>query len=129
MAELTVSLVAPDREIWSGAAKFVVARTTEGEIGILPDHEPLLALLSEGAVVQIDTMDGQKIVAAVHGGFLSVDSNIVKILAQVSELGSDVDVTRAKAALEKARLTQDSKAAAAGRRAEARLKAAGALGI
>jgi F-type H+-transporting ATPase subunit epsilon len=73
-------------------------------------------------------MDGQKIVAAVHGGFLSVDSNIVKILAQVSELGSDVDVTRAKAALEKARLTQDSKAAAAGRRAEARLKAAGALG-
>jgi F-type H+-transporting ATPase subunit epsilon len=128
MAELTVSLVAPDREIWSGAAKFVVARTTEGEIGILPDHEPLLALLSEGAVVQIDTMDGQKIVAAVHGGFLSVDSNIVKILAQVSELGSDVDVTRAKAALEKARLTQDSKAAAAGRRAEARLKAAGALG-
>jgi F-type H+-transporting ATPase subunit epsilon len=128
MAELTVSLVAPDREIWSGAAKFVVARTTEGEIGILPDHEPLLALLSEGAVVQIDTMDGQKIVAAVHGGFLSVDSNIVKVLAQVSELGSDVDVTRAKAALEKARLTQDSKAAAAGRRAEARLKAAGALG-
>jgi F-type H+-transporting ATPase subunit epsilon len=128
MAELTVSLVAPDREIWSGAAKFVVARTTEGEIGILPDHEPLLALLSECAVVQIDTMDGQKIVAAVHGGFLSVDSNIVKVLAQVSELGSDVDVTRAKAALEKARLTQDSKAAAAGRRAEARLKAAGALG-
>jgi F-type H+-transporting ATPase subunit epsilon len=128
MAELTVSLVAPDREIWSGAAKFVVARTTEGEIGILPDHEPLLALLSEGAVVQIEAVDGQKIVAAVHGGFLSVDSNIVKVLAQVSELGSDVDVTRAKAALEKARLTQDSKAAAAGRRAEARLKAAGALG-
>jgi F-type H+-transporting ATPase subunit epsilon len=128
MAELTVSLVAPDREIWSGAAKFVVARTTEGEIGILPDHEPLLALLSEGAVVQIEAIDGQKIVAAVHGGFLSVDSNIVKVLAQVSELGSDVDVTRAKAALEKARLTQDSKAAAAGRRAEARLKAAGALG-
>jgi F-type H+-transporting ATPase subunit epsilon len=128
MAELTVSLVAPDREIWSGAAKFVVARTTEGEIGILPEHEPLLALLSEGAVVQIEAVDGQKIVAAVHGGFLSVDSNVVKVLAQVSELGSDVDVTRAKEALERARQSQDSKAAAAGRRAEARLKAAGALG-
>jgi F-type H+-transporting ATPase subunit epsilon len=106
----------------------VVARTTEGEIGILPEHEPLLALLSEGAVVQIEAVDGQKIVAAVHGGFLSVDSNIVKVLAQVSELGSDVDVTRAKEALDRARLSQDSKAAAAARRAEARLKAAGALG-
>lgn len=127
MAELSVSLVAPDREIWSGAAKFVVARTTEGEIGILPSHEPILALLSEGAVVRIDTVDGEKVVAAVHGGFLSVDSDAVKILAEVAELSTDIDVTRAKAALDRAREAMDSKAAAAARRAEARLIAAGAL--
>lgn len=127
MAELTVSLVAPDREIWSGAAKFVVARTTEGEIGILPSHEPMLALLAEGAVVRIDTVDGQKVVAAVHGGFLSVDSDAVKILAEVAELAADIDVTRAKAALDRAREAMDSKAGAAARRAEARLIAAGAL--
>ncbi len=127
MAELSVSLVAPDREIWSGAAKFVVARTTEGEIGILPSHEPILALLSAGAVVRIDTVDGEKVVAAVHGGFLSVDSDAVKILAEVAELSSDIDVTRAKAALDRAREAMDAKAAAAARRAEARLIAAGAL--
>jgi F-type H+-transporting ATPase subunit epsilon len=127
MAELTVSLVAPDREIWSGAAKFVVARTTEGEIGVLPSHEPMLALLAEGAVVRIDTLEGEKVVAAVHGGFLSVDSDAVKILAEVAELASDIDVTRAKAALDRAREAMDSKAAAAARRAEARLIAAGAL--
>ena len=127
MAELSVSLVAPDREIWSGAAKFVVARTTEGEIGILPSHEPILALLSAGAVVRIDTVDGEKVVAAVHGGFLSVDSNAVKILAEVAELSTDIDVTRAKAALDRAREAMDAKAAAAARRAEARLIAAGAL--
>ncbi|MEY3407123.1 MAG: hypothetical protein RL038_184 [Actinomycetota bacterium] len=127
MAELSVSLVAPDREIWSGAAKFVVARTTEGEIGILPSHEPILALLSEGAVVRIDTVDGEKVVAAVHGGFLSVDSDAVKILAEVAELSADIDVTRAKAALARAREAMDSKAGAAARRAEARLIAAGAL--
>ncbi|MEY4323257.1 MAG: hypothetical protein RL410_1038 [Actinomycetota bacterium] len=125
MSDLNVSLVTPDREIFSGKASVVIARTTEGEIGIGRDHEPVLALLSDGGVVRIDTIDNQKIVAAVHGGFLSVDSNNVTILGQVAELAADIDVTRARAALERARQTQDDKAAAAARRAEARLVAAG----
>ena len=123
MANLTVSLVAPDREIWSGEATFVAAKTTEGEIGILVGHEPMLALIAEGAVVRIDTVDKQRVIAAVHGGFLSVDSNKVTILAQIAELSSDIDVARAQAALARARESQDEKAADAARRAEARLRA------
>lgn len=127
MATLTVSLVAPDREIWSGEAEFVTAKTTEGEIGILPSHEPVLAILSEGSVVKITTTAKESIVAAVHGGFLSVDSNRVAVLAEIAEMAADIDVVRAKAALERARASMDDKAAAAARRAEARLRAAGAL--
>ena len=128
MAVLNVSLVAPDREIWSGAASFVVAKTTEGEVGVMPGHEPLLGLISDGAVVRIDVADSSdKVVAAVHGGFLSIDSNQVTILAEVAELATDIDVTRAKAALDRARESQDTMAAAAARRAEARLLAAGGL--
>ena len=124
---MRVSLVSPDREIWSGEATSIVAKTTEGEIGILGDHEPVLALLSEGSVARIDTVGGEKVVAAVHGGFLSVDKNVVILLAQIAELASDIDVTRAKAALERARNDQDDKAAAAALRDEARLRAAGTL--
>ncbi len=127
MSDLNVSLVTPDREIYSGTATMVIARTSEGEIGIGRDHEPVMALLADGGVVRIETTDNQKVVAAVHGGFLSVDSNRVTILGQVAELASDIDVTRARAALERARQTQDDKAALAARRAEARLQAAGIM--
>lgn len=127
MSNLTVALVTPDRELWSGAATFVVARTTEGELGVLPGHEPVLALIDEGAVIRIETASGQKVVAAVHNGFLSIDSDQVTILAQVAELAADIDVTRARAALARARESMDSKAAAAARRAEARLHAAGIM--
>lgn len=127
MSDLNVSLVTPDREIYSGTATMVIARTSEGEIGIGRDHEPVMALLADGGVVRIETTDNQKVVAAVHGGFLSVDSNSVTILGQVAELAADIDVTRARAALERARQTQDDNAANAARRAEARLQAAGIM--
>jgi len=120
---LKVALVSPERELWSGEATMVLAKTTEGDIGILTGHEPVLALVAEGAVVRITTTENETVVAAVHGGFLSVDSNVVRILAEVAELASDIDVIRAKAALEKARTAEDDKAASAARRAEARLRA------
>lgn len=120
---LKVALVSPERELWSGEASMVLAKTTEGDLGILTGHEPVLALVAEGSVVRITTTDNETVVAAVHGGFLSVDSNVVRILAEVAELASDIDVVRAKAALEKARQSEDDKAAAAARRAEARLRA------
>ncbi len=80
MASLNVSVVSADREVWTGAASQVVARTVEGEIGILGGHEPLLALLAQGEV-RVTTADGAKVVVDAEGGFLSVDHDNVTIVA------------------------------------------------
>ena len=122
MAELHVELVSVEREIWSGEATQVTARTTEGDIGVLPGHAPLLGQLADGGIITIYRSGGEPVVAAVHGGFLSVTDQGVTVLAEVAELAEDVDTSRAKAALERARSEQDT---AAQRRAESRLRAAG----
>ncbi|MFL6142257.1 MAG: F0F1 ATP synthase subunit epsilon [Labedaea sp.] len=96
MAEMSVELVAPDRQLWSGEATFVFARTTEGEIGILPRHIPLVAELVEGEMVRIDAVGGEEIHAAVHGGFLSVTERGVSILAEGAELRDEIDVEQAR---------------------------------
>jgi F-type H+-transporting ATPase subunit epsilon len=124
VANLEVELVAADRKVWTGEAAMVVARTTDGEIGILPGHAPILGILGDGAI-QIREADGTTIVAAVHGGFLSVADNRIGILAEVAELAHEIDVERAKRALEQAEHEHEDEddAAAATRRAEARLRA------
>ncbi len=58
MAEMTVELVAVERRIWSGQATYVKARTTVGDIGILPGHQPTLAQLEDAGVVRVDGTDG-----------------------------------------------------------------------
>ena len=80
MASLKVSVVGADQEVWSGTASMVVARTIEGEIGILPGHEPMLAILAEGEV-RVTAENGTKITARAADGFLSVDNNIVTVVA------------------------------------------------
>ncbi|MET4159674.1 F0F1 ATP synthase subunit epsilon [Agromyces sp. PvR057] len=85
MAALKVSVVSADREIWSGEASMVVARTVEGQIGILPGHEPMLAVLAAGEV-RVSLPDGEKIAANAEDGFLSVQSNTVQIVASRAEL-------------------------------------------
>ncbi|NKS62259.1 F0F1 ATP synthase subunit epsilon [Rhodococcus hoagii] len=99
MAEMTVELVAVEQRLWSGSAKLVSAQTTEGEIGVMPGHEPVLGQLVEGGVVAITTVDGERVVAAVHGGFLSVTATTVTILAESADMAHDVDVEAAKAVL------------------------------
>jgi F-type H+-transporting ATPase subunit epsilon len=128
MADLNVSVVAVDRKIWVGAAKSIVAKTTEGEIGIMPGHEPMLSLLVDG-LVRIEPVDGDKVVVAVHGGFAAMDSDNVRILAESAELSTDIDVDRAKKALDRALAAgEDSpEALVAAHRAETRLKAAAAV--
>lgn len=79
-SQLTVSVVAADHEVWSGAASQVVARTTEGEIGILPGHQPILAVLAAGEV-RITPTEGAGIVASADDGFLSVQNDTVTIVA------------------------------------------------
>ncbi len=78
--QLTVSVVAADHEVWSGAATQVVARTTEGEIGILAGHEPLLAVLAAGEV-RITPLEGPGVVANAEDGFLSVQNDTVTVVA------------------------------------------------
>jgi len=87
MSSLTVTVVSATAEVWSGAASMVVARTTEGEIGILAGHEPTLGVLAAGEV-RITTADGQKVTAQAEDGFLSVDNNQVTIVAGLAEITS-----------------------------------------
>jgi F-type H+-transporting ATPase subunit epsilon len=97
MAEIAAELVAVERKLWSGKATSVSAQTTEGEIGVLPGHEPLLGQLVENGVVVIRTAEGEKLVAAVQGGFLSVSSSKVTILADSAVWASEVNTSEAEA--------------------------------
>ncbi|HEY9424239.1 MAG TPA: F0F1 ATP synthase subunit epsilon [Microterricola sp.] len=85
MATLSVSVVSADREVWSGEATQLIARTVEGEIGILPGHEPLLAILARGEV-RVTLPGGEKITAQADDGFLSVENNTVQVVARQAGL-------------------------------------------
>ena len=84
MAQLHVELVAVEDKVWSGDATMVIARTTEGEIGILPGHAPLLGQLADPGTVRISS-DGGDRAYTVHGGFVSVSEEGVSILAETAE--------------------------------------------
>ena len=98
MAEIAVELVAVERMLWSGQASIVTAQTTEGEIGVLPGHEPMLGQLVDNGVVVIRPVDGDKLVAAVQGGFLSVSKDKVTILAEFAVWADEIDVAEAEVA-------------------------------
>lgn len=83
---LHVEVVSADRVIWSGDADQIVARTTEGDIGILPRHSPMLGLLVPSGV-EIFSTSGFREVIAVDGGFISVDHDRVSILTEYASLG------------------------------------------
>jgi len=85
MADLSVSVVSADAEIWSGAARQVVARTQVGQIGLLAGHQPVLGILAEGEV-RITTPDGDVITAKAEDGFLSMQNDVVTIVAGTAEL-------------------------------------------
>lgn len=77
---LNVSLVSADAEVWSGEAELVVAKTVIGEIGIMAGHEPVLGILAEGEV-RITGTDGTRVVADARDGFLSMERDVVTIVA------------------------------------------------
>ncbi len=120
-----VELVSIEEPIWSGEATAVFARTVVGSIGILPNHAPLLGALAPGFSVRIDTDGGESLSVAVHGGFLSVRKDGVSVLAEQAELAEDIDVARAREALNRSDPDSGPEAAAAHDRALARLRAAG----
>jgi len=77
--KLEVDLVGTDGTIWSGAARSLSAPASDGEIGILPGHTPVLSVLGHGQV-RIETEGGAKQQWVVHGGFLSVDDDQVTVV-------------------------------------------------
>jgi F-type H+-transporting ATPase subunit epsilon len=121
---LEVELVAADRKVWTGRSTMVLARTADGDVGILPHHAPLLGTLGDGAVL-IRQESGDPVIAVVHGGFLSVADNRVGILAEECDLAKDIDLADAERELQDARQSEEDDAAHQVRRAEARIRAHG----
>lgn len=119
---LQIELVAADRVVWSGEAREVIARTAEGDIGVLTGHAPLLSLLVPG-VVEIHPVEGGEVLrAAVSEGFISVAADRVSILSEDTFLADEVDEATTTAELESARSSEDELAV---RRAEAKLRLIG----
>jgi F-type H+-transporting ATPase subunit epsilon len=123
---LRVELVVPDRELWSGQASIVIAKTTEGDIGVLTGRAPVFGILAEGSLVEIIS-DEPTVKAAVSGGFLSVTDDKVSVLAAQAQLGSEVDAEEARRELATAlaEATPGSDDSPAVKYAKARLRAAG----
>jgi len=108
MAEsMQVEVVSADRVVWSGASPHIIARTVEGDIGILPGHSPLLGVLQPSAVV-IFTEGGGREVVAVEGGFISVSQGRVSILSEYARLSSEMSLAEAERELAEAQRLLDS---------------------
>jgi F-type H+-transporting ATPase subunit epsilon len=129
-----VELLMPDRSLWSGEAGMVIAKTMDGDIGVLAGHSPLFGILSPGSMVRIQPVadeagSGVEVRAAVRDGFLSVTNDRVSILASVGTLDTDVDVSSVQADLDAATAEAGSPSAAEEsvevKYARARLRAAG----
>jgi len=108
---LDVELVAADQKVWSGQASMVIVRTADGDLGIMPNHEAVLAVLVPWPVT-VRTVDGPDVVASVNGGFVSVAENRVSLLAESAELAGDIDVAQAQRELDAAVAAADEHAEA-----------------
>lgn len=96
---LELEVVSAERVVWSGQAVQVIARTVEGDIGILPGHEPVLALLVPSRA-EIVTADGRQEVLYVDGGYISVADGHVSILAQEAFMGEEISAQEAQSELD-----------------------------
>jgi F-type H+-transporting ATPase subunit epsilon len=131
---LHVELLLPDRSLWSGEAGLVIAKTLDGDIGVMAGHAPVFGILSPGSLVRIREVPGSDnsgdvVRAAVRDGFLSVTDDRVSILASVGQVASEIEVSTARTELDEATAEAGSAAAADEspdvRYARARLRAAG----
>ena len=89
-----LDVVSPEAIVWSGEAEMLITRTTEGEIGVLADHEPTMAALATGSTV-IHPVKGNPVTVALHGGFLQIFRNEVTLLTDRAEIAEgDADKAR-----------------------------------
>jgi F-type H+-transporting ATPase subunit epsilon len=117
VSTLHVELLMPDRSLWSGEAGMVIAKTIDGDIGIMPGHSPVFGILSPGSLVRIrevpgDDSPGDAVRAAVRDGFLSVTNDRVSILTSNGQIAADVDVPAARSDLDSATAAAGSVTAA-----------------
>jgi F-type H+-transporting ATPase subunit epsilon len=116
----------------------VIAKTLDGDIGVLSGHSPVIGILAAGSVVRIlpesaadGTAGGSAVVAAVSGGFFSVADDRVSVLAREARLSEEIDITAIRASLDEALQNAEPTAPgeqepAAVRYFRAQLRAAGA---
>ncbi|SDO07540.1 ATP synthase F1 subcomplex epsilon subunit [Alkalicoccus daliensis] len=124
MKTMQTNVVTPDGSVFDGQVNMVSVKTINGELGILPNHLPLVTPLAIGAIRLKKDKDVRLI--ALSGGFIEVRQDEVNILAESAELPSDIDITRARAAKERAerRLEEAKRDNIDFRRAELALKRA-----
>lgn len=103
MATFHLKVLTVDRSCYDGEVDRIVVRTTQGDVGILPNHVPYTAALGVGGLTVIK--DGQKRVAAISGGFVDVSKEETVILARTCEWEDEIDMHRAEQAAERARQT------------------------
>lgn len=126
MAEMTVKIVTPDGTRYSHRATMIVARTTNGELGIMPHHVNMIAPLEVG-VFKVRRVDDENHVdwVAVNGGILMVKDNVVTIVADSAERSRDIDISRAEHA--KMRAEREIEEAKASNRTDQEMRARVAL--
>ncbi|MCJ7604953.1 MAG: F0F1 ATP synthase subunit epsilon [Dehalococcoidales bacterium] len=101
MPSLKVEIVTAERVVYSGEVEAVIAPGTEGQLGILPHHAPLMTSLAPGELVV--RTDGQEEVLAISGGFIEVRPDRVIVLADQAERADEIDLERAEAAMKRAK--------------------------
>jgi F-type H+-transporting ATPase subunit epsilon len=105
---MQVEVVSADRVVWSGESSNIIAKTVEGEIGILPGHEPVLGVLVPSAVVIFCEGGGRREVVAVDGGFISVSQGRVSILSEYARMADEITVAQAEKELAEAQRVLDT---------------------
>ena len=93
-------IVSQDRQVFSGDADMIIVPGTQGEMGILPNHAPLLSTLKFG-ILRVRYM-GQEQIFTVAGGVIEVQPDLVTIMADAAENIQEIDISRAEAAKRRA---------------------------
>jgi len=98
MEGMHVDVVAPEGLVWQGEVTSVIVRTTEGDIGILKGHEPVMAALVPCAA-ELVSVDGRREIIAVGGGFISVYHDDISLLTETATLAPEISLATARRAL------------------------------